>query len=844
MATYLHFLLLRNTIPLFKSKPMFACRKCTYYKITWLHRSIITAIFFLVFEFPVIAQNKGFQGKVLGKVTGNDDQPLSSATVFMKRANDSAVAKVTATDSLGQFEITGFKPGRYFITTGYLKYHPAYSGVFTTDSMQPLVTLAAIKMSPLVNILDQAEVKGVKPLIERKIDRVIFNVSNSIIASAASDATEVLSKAPGVRVDQDAISLIGKSGIKVMVNDRLLNFSGEDLINYLKTIPAANIQSIEVITNPPARYDAEGNSGLVNIRTIKIKNNGFTATLRAAYSQSFYARGETGAVFDYRLNKTNIYGNVTYMKGRSRPVERLQVFYPQQTWEQEDKRIDYLNTRSLQLGIDHRLSKKTVLGVLYTGSFRNPDIDEEISNRVYRPASGITDSVLNTSAATAASLKWNGLNLNMQTSLNKPGRQLNIDFDYFDYSNNRHRDFTTKNYLGSGVPTGENQVNKTTSGQHVQLTTVKADFDWPVKKINLTFGAKLSFIGNNSDNQFATLVSNTFENDPNRSNTFRYKEENKALYFSAAGSANKWEYQFGLRGEHTFYRGNSLTTGQKTSLSYARAFPTFYLLYKASDNHVFTFNYGRRINRPGYLELNPFRWYLNNNMYTEGYPFLQPSYNNNAELAYSLKNKYNFTLYVELVNDIADQIAKSDTAAKVIAFIRRNIGTSRAYGFTANATNSLAKWWSITNAIYSNYYEFSSVYENVKDKRSQFTTYLSTSHQFTFNKSRTVTGSLDFFYQFPVQSGFARINGNYGLDAGFRALLLKKKVTLSITAGDIFRTQKTIIAAQVLNTSTRADNYYDLRRFRVMLTYKFTSGKMQAKRSRGTGNDDEKNRIR
>lgn len=805
---------------------------------------LISASFFLFgLNHQTIAQTEREKevtvtGKVLYQGKG-----ISSASILVFSSADSTLYKAAVTDTAGVFRIHNLSNGGYYFTIEAYGYKHSKKMYFMADSSSLSINLNDILLDSLeYKSLQEVMVTSSKRLVEQKIDRIVFNVENSITASNGN-GLEAIGKAPGVRVDQKGISLIGKSSLGVMINDRLVQLSGDDLSDYLKSIPASNIAAIEVITNPPSSYSADGHSGLLNIKLKKTASEGLNGTVRAGYTQTTYPMGDLGGTFNYRKGKLNIYGNLTYTKGSSAPVENLTIYYPDQTWDQFDYRKDKVNTTVYQLGADYNIGKNSLLGIIYNASYRLPEINENIHTAITN-LSKVADSLIRTSANTQSQINSNAFNLNYDTKLGKRKTKLSLDVDYLVYSNNKHRDFTTQNLYPDGIPTSVNSDNRTLSDQLIHISTAKADISFPLKTgSNLSFGSKVSFINTTSSDALQLKTPVGYQVDSSNTNEFKYTENTQAAYVNADKTFGKLSVQLGLRGEYTQLTGNSLTLSQKNNSQYFKLFPTAYLLYNQNDDNSYSFSYGRRIYRPGYRELDPFRWYLNKYQYSEGNPFLQPSFSDNIEIGYSYKSKYYFTAYYEGIDNYSDQIILTDSTTKISSFLRKNIGNSQSYGIRIQTEDNFYSSWTMSNQLIIYDYHFHSTYDNQPAPPSKTTAYFSSTNEITLDRKKNLSCEISGWYQLPQRSGYDYIQRTYGINAGVQLLLLEKKLTLSITGNDLLKSDKPFIITNALGNHSTSNNYYDVRRIKITAIYKFGSNKVKSKRSRSTGNGDEKNRI-
>ncbi len=788
---------------------------------------MIRFLFFLIAFSSVLSSKAQFI--LSGRVTDESFKSLPFITV--KISDSKNQIRYTQTDSLGTYQ---FK-----LPSG--KYSAAFSAI-NFESVNRLVTITGntvinVQLQRAPAILTDVQVSAKKALIEKKIDRTVFNVENSISA-IGTDALELLSKVPGVRVLNDKVSLVGKGEVNVMINDKLVPLSADELSDYLKSILSDNIAKIEVITNPPAKYDAQGNNGLINIVLKKVNAEGFKGSVNSAATKASYFTASAGGNLSYRKNKITLSSNFNIRKGSIVPYEQSDVFYPKQTWNIVNKDRNFRTVPSGQIGMDYQASKKTLLGLSYNGGLTNFHSEENIKTKVYNQGYGL-DSVLNSDASAKIKSHYHSANIYLKQALDSTGKQLTINGDWFTYRDDKNRFFNNTSYFENGTVIPNSFAEYlSTSKQHIDFFTLKADVDLPYKTFKLSFGTKLSFIKNQSDLAFYKVLNHHDEIDPGQNNQFNYHENTQALYLNFNKTIKKWDFQAGLRGEYTQIEGISVNERNKDN--YLRLFPTLYVAYRANDKNTFSVNYGRRINRPPYRKLNPFRWYSNQYAYAEGNPFLQPSYNDNIEFSHTYNlfttslsfskttNGYNDVNFIDLETNIR--------ASKPVNFI-----TGYHYQLSNAITFNALKGWESINQLDVFYNASNSGIAQTLGSLNGFGAYFSTLNQFVFNRSKTILGEVSLWYQFPTVDGLNQNKSQYNLDLGIKTLLFNKKIQLAITASDILKTNQYRYSSLVNNIRQEYNNYYDSRQLRITFRYNFGNEKIK-QQDRKLGNEEERKR--
>ena len=774
-----------------------------------------------------------------GKITNVQKEPIPYAVVVVLKGTDSSIQSTTITDSTGDYILTVPSAKNVLIkisATGYTEQTSAVTDITKQDNTLNFVLAESNRE------LSEVSVSVQKPLFERKADRIIFNVGSSITA-IGGNALDAVRKAPGVMVRQEdnSINLAGKSGVLVLINGRMLQLSGDDLITYLQAIPTDNIDRIEVITTPPAQYDAAGNSGLINIVLKKNNKNGLNGDVRAGYEQSGYGTGIGGANLNYRAGKLNLYAGTNYTDGAKNVVERLNTYYPGSAALLTDAYKKTVNDLQYTLGADYEIHKNGILGIQFTGNDVIRVDNENIDIKNVVPNNPIPDSIVHTNAYQHGKRDNNIINLNYVWNIDTTGKKLTINANRLWYSNDKNRQYETQDYYGNYTsPTGTASMDMNTGNQHINITTAQADVELPYKLVSITCGGKMSFIQNNSDNNFLYYANGSYYNDPSISDNFNYTEDVQALYLSVQRTIGKWNLQVGGRGEFTQTRAYSPTLNQTSTNTYFNTFPTAYVGYTANKDNVFNINYSERINRPGYSDLDPYRSYTSPYSYTEGNLFLQPSYSKTLELNYTLKGKYNFTTFYQFEQNSFGKLFFADSNMTYVK--SANYANNISYGATVLVPFDPAPWWNMQTQV-SGYMQETATgyYTGTEQQYQQAAYYIYSGNNFTLNKSKTLMGELNLLYQSKSLSDLFLRKPTGSVDAGIKALFLNKKLIVSINGNDLLATQRAqgtnIITGQTIN------HYFDTRNVRLMVNYKFGNNKIKEKRERNMGIEDEKSRT-
>ncbi|HFK5528352.1 TPA: outer membrane beta-barrel family protein [Elizabethkingia anophelis] len=790
----------------------------------------INIFLFLIFCQFIYSQ----QFQLTGKIVDEKNNPIESVEILLI-GRDSIAVKSELTDVLGLFSIHA-SYGEYTIQVKQMK-DVIYSKKIL---LQHDYNLGEIKIIKTKNI-SEVQIEGKKKLIEKKIDRIVFNVENSVTATGG-DALDALKVTPNVRVQNDQVFIIGKSKMSIMIDDRLMQFSEEELVNFLRTIKSDDIKSIEVITNPPAKYDAEGNSGIINIKLKKIKKNNISGNLKTTYTQAKYPQGNFGGGLNYQKNKFTIVSNLNYSNGSIAPYQEYTIYYPTYKWFEINNKRNFQNNLSGRVAIEYQMTPKTTIGIQYSVVFNKPLIKG--SNTSYITNNNSTlDSLIVTPSRIEMEKKIHSLNFHTTTKVDTLGSQYSIDVDYYKFNSNLNNNFKTNTYFPNGIPVSNRFISANNlSNQNIDIYSAKFDYEKPLKWINLSFGAKASFIKNDSKvSYFNTTMENSVF-DTSKSNVFNYHENTQALYISGNKKlSEKWDLQLGLRLESTQTKGYSETLDQTTKNNYIRLFPTFFLTYKMSENSTLGLNYSRRIDRPTYKDLNPFRFYSSAYNYSEGNPFLQPFYIDNAEISYTHKN-YFASIYMNYMTNGFDQVTFVSNDNPVQRIIPYNFYKQLNTGITQNYSFSKWNWLESNNMISVYYSQTTSDLVNTLPKINKWVMSFNSNNSFILNKEKTLKAELNFIYQSSSIAGSYTLSSFYYFDAGIRYLIFNKKFQVALNIADIFRTNKLTFTQVVNNIKQNSYEYGDVQKIRFSLTWNF--GKQLKNEKREQSNEDEKSRAK
>ncbi|MBX7077424.1 MAG: outer membrane beta-barrel family protein [Methanobacteriaceae archaeon] len=694
------------------------------------------------------------------------------------------------------------------------------------------------------SIMKTIELKGVtiiakKKLFERKIDRLVFNVENNISATGL-DAYELLKITPNLRVNNDVITIPGKNKLAIMINDRLVQLSNEELINYLKTISSNDIKKIEVITTPPSKYDAEGNSGLINIVLKKITTDNWKSTLRSSFGVATYTSYNNGVNFSFKKNKILLQSDINYNNGSWLKTNTNTYSYIDRKWIDNSETKENYNNLSSRLNFEYNLSKKITTGVQYFLNKSNLNVyDNSISLVNY--FNNINQNFnISTEGETKPKNISQSINLYSVYQIDSLGKKISFDIDYFNFNNELKRNFYTNqiqlssNSLYSAINSGDQDVNN---------FSIRADTELPLKFANLSFGGKISWIKTNNNVKLFNTTTGIPVFEPNQSDEFEYNENIQALYFSINKKIKKWETQLGIRFENTTTEGNSISLNQVNTNNYSKFFPTAYISFTPNDNYSFSLNYSKRLSRPPYGRLNPFKWYNSAFSFKQGNPFLQPSFTDNVEFNFNYKNNWNSTLYYSSTKAGYEYITILNNNTNFQETKPFNYYNTNSIGFSQSYNINILKKISIYNSLNIYYSDSKSSLQITNQRLFGWGGDFSINCDYFINNSKTIIFNTRFSNIFKGVWDLDRNNSYNQLDASLKMLFFDKNLQLTLTGTDLFHSYQQEFISYTNDIKINYNSYLDKRSFRISLIYNFGNNKISS-RNKSTGNEDEKNRAR
>ncbi len=787
------------------------------------------------------------QTAVKGKIIDTNLKSVIAATISLLNTKDSSLVKTVATDAGGNFLIENKSGGNFFISVTAVGYQKAFSNNFVVFANNVAV-LNNITISPSEKVLDNVSVVAKKAFIERKLDKTIINVDASI-TSAGSTAMEVLEKSPGVSVDKDGvISLKGKQGVIILIDGKQTYMGGQDLANYLQAMPAANLEQIELMPNPSSKYDAAGNSGVINIKTKRNKQKGFNGSIKNTLAIGKYLRSLNTVNLNYKNGKFNVFS--TFGVNHRKNFQQLDInrkYYDANSklnaiFDQTATFIRNNNNNNTKIGVDFYATKKTTFGILFNGSI-SPSAQDGTNISYLKNGDGIINSILSSNNTDNEKWKNAGLNLNLRHVFDSAGRELTVDVDALEYKAMHEQYFQSDNYTPAWVKQSSDVLTSLLPAK-IKVYSAKVDYVHPFKSgLKMETGLKTSFVNTDNVADYFNVVSGAAIVDNEKTNQFKYKENINAGYLNFSKEFKKWSLQTGLRLENTNYTGNQFGNPIKPDSgfkkSYTGLFPTLFAGYKLNDKNQFSFSYGRRISRPDYESLNPFIFFIDKYTYEAGNPFLKPMYANVLELSHTynkfLTSTFNYTHSKDMFNEYFEQ-AGFATIVK-----QNNYGSIDDVSLSLNAEIKPTKWWTMMPYAEFNYNKVNSQLYGFDLQTSGTGFSANINNQFSFKKGWSA--ELSGFYRSKMKRGQFEIAAMNQVSTGVSKQILKNKGSLKLNVADVFYSSRQKGVVNIQNTLAAFTQIRDSRNVGITFSYRFGKPlKIQQRKSGGAG--DEQNRIK
>ncbi len=768
-------------------------------------------------------------GTITGTINDEKHVPVSYVSVMLRKQVDSSVVSGTTTDKAGKFAISTPTSGTYYLEARAVGFLTWKSPLLTVSDPSMSKDYGLLSLGVDSKMLKQVDITASRPMIVQKEDRMVVNVEGSSIA-AGNTAYQVLSNIPGVYIDQNGnIQLNGRSGVTVMIDGKQTYLSAKDLRALLESMPGDNIKDVDIITNPSAKYEAEGASGILNINMKQNVRSGTNGSVNAGVNHNWKQTGySTGLNINHKQGKFNsfLFADFTHrVSGRDATFTR--IFYaPAKTtyFDQVADGNNSSNSNSIRVGSDFTINKKHSLSFI-SSLLLNQGKSEFLTNTDLSFTPGVPAQNIIANNYSQSDFHSFNTNLHYGGKLDTLGTLLSADLDFIRIGNKGTANFYNyyNDLTGTGTDTQDFLYTDIPSG--FDIISGKIDFTKPFAKgSKLETGVRLGNVTSNNDLRFYFNNGPQPILDPARTNYFVYKETIYAAYANWRQQLSKnFSLQAGLRMEGTKSHGNSVTLNLVNKRDYVNLFPSIFLQQTVNENYQINYNYSRRIQRPNYRTLNPFIFYRDPYTFEQGNPALVPQTTQSFGVTQVIKKLYILTLQYQKIHNTLSEVPLLDVAKATTIYTTGNIDDAYNFSAVANIPIKLSKGWDSNNNITFQYDNFTMQLGGGQQTTNKQLFYALTSNHF-INLPFKTRMELGMTFRGPGASGLYHIHSSYWVNTGLKRSFVKDKLDLSLAFTDIFKTNRLYFTTNIAGNVNDFDQYFRNQVLSFTARFRFSKG--------------------
>jgi len=776
--------------------------------------------------------------------------PIAAATVTLHLLADSSIVKIELSDKQGLFQLAMPPTGTYFVRITSVGFLPFASEPFTATE-SGTQDMGTIVLQPETVELNAVDITASRPLVDIRPDRTVVRVDQLLSAQGGS-AYDVLKQSPGLSMNQDgAVSIKGKQNVLVLIDGRQTFLSGADLSDYLRGLPADQLDEVEIITQPSAKYDAAGTGGVINLKTKRAQQRGIHASISSALRQGKHSNSNNSLDVNWKSGRFAVATSYSYMLNRPLTLLKQRNLFEGTSGAmealvlQDFKSISTTHAHRVRAGIDYAAAK-TTMGLTYTGTFTGYP---EETNTSFSDILGTQHTLVATNNSTRDREARNpkqSINLYLSRTFGKQGSSLSVVADYLAYD--RSLEYALVNdYADLRDPANdERSLIKQDVPGHIDIYGFKADFALPISTATtLEIGVKSTVVKMDNTSLFQLFDPSTqrFVTDNERSAHYVFDENINAAYLTYQQQFSEaWKLQAGLRLENTRNDGEEMRTADRFSRRYTQLFPTLMLNYQASAEHLLSVAYNRRVNRPMYDYLIPYAYYTDLLFYRVGNPRLQPELADNLEVSHIFADKLSTMMSYSRINDVQSGVFRTEPGRLVLEEGYANIATKTSYAISVDYVEEIAPWYNLSAAVTATHDLFRGTLadEAIDASLTWWTAQLT--NQFSFGGSWSA--ELRANYQSAMQEdAISVLNRMGGLDASIGKRILGNNGSVRILFMDPLNLGRYDYDSQLRNLTSDFKLRWDNRMIGLSMSYRFTSGKGSQARQRTSSMDEEAARL-
>lgn len=771
------------------------------------------------------------QGKITGTISDEKNQAIPFSTVALLAARDSSLVQGKITDEAGLYEMSSIADGNYLVRVSFVGYPTTYSSPFTISPEAKLISLGTIALKETAQTLKEVTVVAQKPLIERLPDRLVMNLENSILTKGAT-ANEILKVAPLVSSGVDGgLTLRGKSNVMILIDGKTI--PGATLGSILQNMPADEVEKIEIITNPSAKYDASASGGVINIITKKGLQLGMNGAYRLYASQGMYSKVYTGVNLNYRTQKLNVFGDVSYSAGRNYRHQVYNRNFPTVRSNIENNTDTYTDsyTPSAKVGLDYSINANHSFGATID-AYISTSNDDMQTQSAFGNHSTSPDSSLTSTNDGRSEYRLYNFNVNYKGKLSQKGNEISLMATHSIYNQNTEQVLNYQTFANSGEPLGGKQTLRTDFPSDVAITIAQTDYTHPLTK-NTKAEIGFKYTGIDISNQLIQERSVTNRSVSNSG----YDEQVAAGYINLNTTIKKFGVQAGVRGENT--NTNVANTLKRKFFNF---FPSVSIYRSLSDKASLSLSYSRKIDRPMYENLLPIRVYSDPYIIREGNPSLKPQYSDVLEASTTINSITLLGGYTR-TKDAMVELPIQDEATHVTTNFTKNFSQVNAYYLSVVLPYNVTPWWQTNNTITGMYNNLSSLISSDLTFKTDITSVMiNSTNVFTFKNGWR--GQLMGYYNSKSQYGIIRFEPRYSISMGIGKDILNKRGYFKVEVDDIFWSERYNGDSTIGALYQSFKNYGDSRRVRLSFSYKFGKQTVKPKQYKSLGNESENGRLK